>query len=256
MIDSASSSSDEAEEKEEEKKKGTTSSTKKTKTTEKNQEEEEKERERDGNPFSIELYNKSVEKIFSSKSFIKSFKFQYDLGRNMRWFLTWFSVTVSSLSPSHLSLSEEDFSQSLSTLTRDRKVESVRNTTTIELCLLASLLQLEKKERERINFCIVYQEYSNYLYNSSKLQSVNRYPKNVCLKAFEHLCELGLVSISPLGAGGNGTGEVALSLSGSFVEKEYEPCVLAVDPLSLVNLVKQLKDCPTWLKNWIAGYTH
>ncbi|KAL8491631.1 hypothetical protein ACS0TY_023285 [Phlomoides rotata] len=88
-------------------------------------------------------------------------------------------------------LSVENFKSALPCILRQPKLEALKDCSILELYILVCMKRLEVKELELCNFNSVMKEYES-IHNT--FQTSDRYARNVCLRAFEHLLERALIS--------------------------------------------------------------
>ncbi|KAL8487194.1 hypothetical protein ACS0TY_023748 [Phlomoides rotata] len=85
----------------------------------------------------------------------------------------------------------ENFKSTLPCILRQPKLEALKDCSILELYVLVCMKRLEVKELELCNFNSVMKEYES-IHNT--FQTSDRYARNICLWAFEHLLERALIS--------------------------------------------------------------
>ncbi|XP_057810711.1 origin of replication complex subunit 4 isoform X2 [Salvia miltiorrhiza] len=128
------------------------------------------------------------------------------------------------------SLSIENFKSALPSIQRQPKLEALKDCSVLELYLLVCMKRLEVKELESCNFNSIMKEYKS-IHDSFKTSDY--YARNVCLRAFEHLLQRGLISFQD----NRGQGQSA----------EFRPVKLLISWHELQQGLKSHRSCPAIL---------
>lgn len=124
-------------------------------------------------------------------------------------------------------LSIENFKSALASLQRQPKLEALKDCSVLELYVLVCMRRLEIKEQELRNFNSIMKEYKSI---HDTFKTSDYYAKDVCLRAFEHLLERGLISFDD----NRGHGQSA----------EFRPVKLLISWHELHQGLKSHRSCP------------
>ncbi|KAI8031391.1 Origin of replication complex subunit 4 [Camellia lanceoleosa] len=124
-------------------------------------------------------------------------------------------------------LSLENFKATLSSIQRQPKVECLKDCSVLELYILVCMRRLEVKEQESYNFNSVMKEYKRM---HDSFQTTGYYARNVCLRAFEHLLERELISLT--------------DNKGHNQSVEFRPVKLLISYHELYQGLKSYRSCP------------
>ncbi|KAL6186524.1 hypothetical protein ACLB2K_042644 [Fragaria x ananassa] len=124
-------------------------------------------------------------------------------------------------------LSLESFKTALSNIQRLPKMECIKDCSILELYLLICMKRLEVKEQNSYNFTAVMKEYKCV---HDSFQTSDYYAKNVCLRAFEHLLQRGLIEF--------------MDNRGQNQSVEYRPVKLLISFQQLLEGLKSYRSCP------------
>ncbi|KAH6822468.1 origin recognition complex subunit 4 [Perilla frutescens var. hirtella] len=127
-------------------------------------------------------------------------------------------------------LSVENFKSALPSIQRQPKLEALKDCSVLELYVLVCMKRLEVKELQLCNFNSIMKEYKS-IHDSFKTS--DHYARNVCLRAFEHLLERGLISFED----NRGHGQSA----------EFRPVKLLISWPELQQGLKSHRSCPAIL---------
>ncbi|KAL1568396.1 origin recognition complex subunit 4 [Salvia divinorum] len=128
------------------------------------------------------------------------------------------------------SLSIQNFKSALPSIQRQPKQEALKDCSVLQLYLLVCMRRLEVKELELCNFNSIMKEYKS-IHDSFKTSDY--YARNVCLRAFEHLLQRGLVSFQD----NRGQGQSA----------EFRPVKLLISWHELQQGLQSFRSCPPLL---------
>ncbi|KAL6566363.1 origin recognition complex subunit 4 [Orobanche gracilis] len=127
-------------------------------------------------------------------------------------------------------LSVENFKSALQSVQRQPKFEALKDCSILELYILVCMKRLEVKELELCNFNSVMKEYKSIHDN---FKTSDYHGRNVCLRAFEHLLERGLIAFEDKRGHGQST--------------EFRPVKLLISWHQLHQGLKSNRLCPAVL---------
>ncbi|XP_050374172.1 origin of replication complex subunit 4 isoform X2 [Argentina anserina] len=176
-------------------------------------------------------FNTKLQKILADEKFKEIINTYLNLDSTVKDFLRYLFRAVSIMDlPSGL-LSLENFKTALSNIQRHPKMESIKDCSILELYILVCMKRLEVKEQNSYNFTTVMKEYKSI---HDSFQTSDYYAKNVCLRAFEHLLQRGLIEF--------------IDSRGQNQSVEYRPVKLLISFHELHQGLKSYRSCPAILQ--------
>lgn len=128
-------------------------------------------------------------------------------------------------------LSFENFKSAISSLQRQPKMECLRDCSILELYILVCMKRLEVKEQNSYSFSAVMKEYKSI---HDSFQTSDYYSQDVCLRAFEHVLQRGLVCFA------DGRGRIQST--------EFRPVKLLISFAEISQGLKAHHSCPAFLQ--------
>ncbi|XP_075504317.1 origin of replication complex subunit 4 isoform X1 [Primulina tabacum] len=144
--------------------------------------------------------------------------------------------TVCRMDLNHGILSLENFKAALTSVQRQPKMEGLKDCSILELYVLVCMKRLEVKELESCNFNSIMKEYKSI---HDTFQTSDYYARNVCLRAFEHLLQRGLISFE--------------DNRGHLQSSEFRPVKLLISWHELQQGLKSHLSCPVLLHKLMDG---
>lgn len=185
----------------------------------------------------VHCWNSQVEDLCMEEPVRDVMRKMLNMDNSERTVRSFLMVIVSRLSPTHPSLTPDDFLQVHKWWTRDAKVAMLEGLSVLELCLVIAMKhQTEIYEGEPLNFEMVYRRYVKF---SSQNLTVQNVEKPIILKAFEHLKSLELVM--PIGG------------QSSHILKEFQLHRFLLTSQQVTDAVKQYQGLPTDVSQWAAS---
>ncbi|KAL9401777.1 hypothetical protein Peur_005626 [Populus x canadensis] len=127
-------------------------------------------------------------------------------------------------------LSLENFKDALSSIQRQPKQECIKDCSILELYILVCMKRLEIREQNSYNFSSVMKEYKSI---HDSFPTSDYYAQNVCLRAFEHLLQRGLICFT--------------DNRGHSQSIEFRQVKLVVSYAELQEGLKSYRSCPAIL---------
>jgi origin recognition complex subunit 4 len=133
--------------------------------------------------------------FLKSRSFRQAIGQKFQLGQNLRWFLTLMATAISGIDKESPFLAGQHVVDALRFLSPDDREEGiVADLTNLEVLLLIAATKMEEKAAMEFNFDSLFREYKegyNAQHISTAMDNVETsYTEGIALKAFEHLLEL------------------------------------------------------------------
>ncbi|KAK4776401.1 hypothetical protein SAY86_005089 [Trapa natans] len=149
----------------------------------------------------------------------------------IRHLMKFLFCAVSSLDLDSGYLSLENFKTALPSMQRQPKMESLRDCSILELYILVCMKRLEVKEQNSYSFNAVMKEYKMV---HDSFHTSDYYGQNVCLRAFQHLLQCGLIGFTDGRVGHNQA-------------IEFRPVKLLISLSELTHGLKFYNSCPALL---------
>ncbi|KAK4758743.1 hypothetical protein SAY87_020044 [Trapa incisa] len=176
-------------------------------------------------------YNAKLDAILEDRRFQEIIDSCWESYPTIRHLMKFLFHAVSSLNLDSGYLSFENFKAALPSMQRQPKMESLRDCSVLELYILVCMKRLEVKEQNSYNFSAVMKEYKS-IYGS--FHTPDYYGQNVCLRAFEHLLQCGLIGFTDDRGGHN-----------QIIE--FRPVKLLISLSELIYGLKSYNSCPALL---------
>ncbi|CAG8494331.1 8444_t:CDS:2 [Ambispora gerdemannii] len=181
-------------------------------------------------------FNERVEELFEETSFSRTVRHIFDSSKGIRGFINLCFGPIARLSAVKPFLLSSDFAEYLIQKQINAKIEIIKGITELELCLLVAIQHINLQQTPTFNFCMVYEEYKNFMNDLAvKGKSMRMRKWDAALKSFEHLVLMELV----------------IPVEGAMKSrKEYRMMRVLLEPNEIFEAVSSHKDCPLVLKNW------
>ncbi|CAG8727992.1 111_t:CDS:2, partial [Ambispora leptoticha] len=144
---------------------------------------------------------------------------------------------VAKLSTAKPFLLSTDFEEYLIQKQINAKIELVKGIIyQLELCLLVAIQHIDMRQTPTFNFCMVYEEYKNFMNDLAvKGKNMRMRKWDAALKSFEHLMLMELIT----------------PMEGVMKSrKEYRMMRVLLEPNEIFDAVSNHKGCPLVIKNW------
>ncbi|KQK09215.1 origin of replication complex subunit 4 isoform X3 [Brachypodium distachyon] len=128
-------------------------------------------------------------------------------------------------------LSIDCFTNALSCMQRQPKMDSLQDLSILELYVLVCMNRLEDKEQNSYNFNTIMKEYKSI---QDAYKTSDKYATTVCFRAFEHLLDRELITFA--------------DTKGRNIALEYRPVKLLISSRELAESLKLNTTCPTVLQ--------
>lgn len=175
-------------------------------------------------------FNSRLQKILDNKEFKYHLKKVTDIDNNISNLVMFLYRAVCSMDLKSGFLSLENFKKAISYFQTHPKQESLRNSSILELYILVCMNRLDAKEQSSFNFNSIMNEYKAIM---DAYKTSDNYTRNVCLRAFEHLLERGLIMLTD-----NNVRSQSI---------EFRPVKSLLSPQELHQGLKAYNSCPVLL---------
>ncbi|KAI4386506.1 hypothetical protein MLD38_004434 [Melastoma candidum] len=175
-------------------------------------------------------FNKKLQDIFAHASFkeiIQTFLGSFPTVMHLKTFL-FQAISSMDLDLGYLTL--KNFSSSISCIQRQPKIQALKDCSVLELYILVCMKRLEVKEQNSYSFNALMREYKSI---HDSFQMSDFYSQQMCLRAFEHLLQCGLISF--------------LDCKGRSQSIEFRSVKLLVSSAELILGLKSHISCPALL---------
>lgn len=192
-----------------------------------------------------EEWNTSVTQLLATKKVKQMLRRFRLIGWSFRALRRWLALAVSSLSSRQPLPTAGALQRARDHLTIDSAWEALKSLSILEMVLVIAMIQIERADSSvKYNFEMVFKEYQDFVAGGGS--SVQGFGRDVALKAYDHLFELGVVRWE---ADSARTGRGSHSLS-----RAHQPCLLTVDPHDAAEAIKagEIK-VPSELKAWVRA---
>ncbi|XP_061993065.1 origin of replication complex subunit 4 [Rosa rugosa] len=176
-------------------------------------------------------FNAKLQNILADERFEEIIYTYLNIDSTVKDFLRYLFRAVSNMDLQSGMLSLENFKTALSNIQRHPKMECIKDCSILELYILVCMKRLEVKEHNSYNFTTVMKEYKSV---HDSFQTSDYYAKNVCLRAFEHLLQRGLIEF--------------IDNRGQNQSVEYRPVKLLISFHQLHQGLKSYRSCPAILQ--------
>ncbi|KMZ59469.1 Origin recognition complex subunit 4 [Zostera marina] len=175
-------------------------------------------------------FNSRLYKILDSKEFKYHLKKVIDIDNNISNLVMFLYRAVCSMDLKSGFLSLENFKKAISYFHPYPKQESLRNSSILEFYILVCMNRLDAKEQISFNFNSIMNEYKAIM---DAYKTSDNYTRNVCLRAFEHLLERGLIMLTDNNV--------------RCQSIEFRPVKSLISPQELHQALKAYNPCPVLL---------
>uniref|UniRef100_A0ACD5W2M3 Uncharacterized protein n=1 Tax=Avena sativa TaxID=4498 RepID=A0ACD5W2M3_AVESA len=172
-------------------------------------------------------YNSRLTSIFGSKKFTGILNSLTHADATTSNILRFLFRVVSYMEMESGLLSTECFTNALSSMQRQPKMDSLQDLSILELYILVCMNRLEDKEQSSYNFNSIMKEYRSVL---DAYKTSDKYAATVCFRAFEHLLDRELITFA--------------DSKGRNVAPEYRPVKLLISSRELAQSLKLNTTCP------------
>ncbi|XP_048564215.1 origin of replication complex subunit 4 [Triticum urartu] len=179
----------------------------------------------------ITEYNSMLTSIFSNKKFKGILDSLTDTDATTSNILRFLFRVVSYMDMESGLLSMECFTNALSSMQRQPKMDSLQDLSILELYILVCMKRLEDKEQKSYNFNTIIKEYKSI---QDAYKTSDKYATTVCFRAFEHLLDRELITFA--------------DSKGRNVALEYRPVKLLISSRELAQSLKLNTTCPAVLQ--------
>ncbi|KAF7079016.1 hypothetical protein CFC21_083330 [Triticum aestivum] len=176
-------------------------------------------------------YNSMLTSIFSNKKFKGILDSLTDTDATTSNILRFLFRVVSYMDMESGLLSMECFTNALSSMQRQPKMDSLQDLSILELYILVCMNRLEDKEQKSYNFNTIIKEYKSI---QDAYKTSDKYATTVCFRAFEHLLDRELITFA--------------DSKGRNVALEYRPVKLLISSRELAQSLKLNTTCPAVLQ--------
>ncbi|PRQ40250.1 putative origin recognition complex subunit 4, P-loop containing nucleoside triphosphate hydrolase [Rosa chinensis] len=176
-------------------------------------------------------FNTKLQNILADERFEEIINTYLNIDSTIKDFLRYLFRSVSNMDLQSGMLLLENFKTALSNIQRHPKMECIKDCSILELYILVCMKRLEVKEHNSYNFTTVMKEYKSV---HDSFQTSDYYAKNVCLRAFEHLLQRGLIEF--------------IDNRGQNQSVEYRPVKLLISFHQLHQGLKSYRSCPAILQ--------
>ncbi|KAF5727729.1 origin recognition complex subunit 4 isoform X2 [Tripterygium wilfordii] len=175
-------------------------------------------------------FNRKLQNILADQRFKNIIATYLDSSSTVNHLVRFLFVAVSNMDMESGFLTLENFKVALSSIQRLPKLECIKDCSILELYILVCMKRLEVKEQNSYNFNTVMKEYKSI---HDSFRTSDYYARSVCLRAFEHLLQRGLVCF------------MDNRVQGQSVE--FRSVKLLISPIELHQGMKSYHSCPAIL---------
>ncbi|XP_010232145.1 origin of replication complex subunit 4 isoform X1 [Brachypodium distachyon] len=176
-------------------------------------------------------YNSRLTSIFNHKKFKGILNSLTDADATTSNILRFLFRVVSYMDKESGLLSIDCFTNALSCMQRQPKMDSLQDLSILELYVLVCMNRLEDKEQNSYNFNTIMKEYKSI---QDAYKTSDKYATTVCFRAFEHLLDRELITFA--------------DTKGRNIALEYRPVKLLISSRELAESLKLNTTCPTVLQ--------
>ncbi|KAJ7943073.1 Origin of replication complex subunit 4 [Quillaja saponaria] len=176
----------------------------------------------------VDEFNRKLKTMVADKRFKDIINKYLNYDSTVNHLLRFMFCAVSHMDLENGFLSLKNFETAFSSIQRHPKLDCIKNCSVLELYILVCLKRLEVKEQTPCNFNSVMKEYQNM-----SGQTSDKYGRNVCLRAFEHLLQRELICFT--------------DSRGHSYSVEYRQVKLLISAAELQQGLKAHHSCPVTL---------
>ncbi|KAK1267856.1 hypothetical protein QJS04_geneDACA017612 [Acorus gramineus] len=176
-------------------------------------------------------FNSRLHNLLGDKKFSEVLNSLLNVDNSVGSLLRFLFQAVCFMDPETGFLAIDNFRNAISCIRRQPKQENLQDASVLELYILVCMNRLEAKEQSSYNFNVVMKEYKAVHDN---YQTSDYYAQNVCLRAFEHLLDRGLIGFT--------------DSKGRSQSIEFRSVRLLIAPQELYQGLKSNRSCPAILQ--------
>lgn len=180
--------------------------------------------------YAIE-FNAKLHSMFSDERFRQVINSYMNFSPTVRHLVKFLFRAASDMDLKLGYLSFENFKSAISSLQRQPKMECLRDCSILEVYILVCMKRLEVKEQNSYSFSAVMKEYKSI---HDSFQTSDYYSQDVCLRAFDHVLQRGLVCFA------DGRGRIQST--------EFRPVKLLISFAEISQGLKAHHSCPAFLQ--------